>query len=75
MRAIGLVLSMSLVLAVSSPAPAGASTAELVQQLDSLISSFPGSAGIWIGDPTVTTPLYAHDPDEQVIAASLYKLG
>src|SRR5437762_2221237 len=74
-RAIGLVLSMSLVLAVSSPAPAGASTAELVQQLDSLISSFPGSAGIWIGDPTVTTPLYAHDPDEQVIAASLYKLG
>jgi beta-lactamase class A len=74
-RTVGLVLAVSLVMAVSSPAPARASTAELVQQLDGLISSFPGGAGIWIGDPTITTPLYTHDPDEQVIAASLYKLG
>jgi beta-lactamase class A len=74
-RTVGLVLAVSLVMAVSSPAPAQASTADLAQQLDGLISSFPGGAGIWIGDPTITTPLYTHDPDEQVIAASLYKLG
>ena len=74
-RTVGVVLVVSLVIAVSAPAPARASTAELVQQLDGLISSFPGGAGIWIADPTVATPLFAHDPDEQVIAASLYKLG
>src|SRR4029077_12221468 len=74
-RTVGLVLVVSLVMAVASPAPARASTAELVQQLDGLISSFPGGAGIWIGDPTLATPLFTHDPDEQVIAASLYKLG
>jgi beta-lactamase class A len=74
-RTVGLVLAVSLVMAVGSPAPARASTADLVQQLDGLISSFPGGAGIWIGDPTNTTPLFTHDPDEQVIAASLYKLG
>ena len=74
-RTVGLVLVVSLVMAVASPAPARASSSELVQQLDGLISSFPGGAGIWIGDPTVATPLFTHDPDEQVIAASLYKLG
>jgi beta-lactamase class A len=74
-RTAGLVLVVSLVMAVSAPAPARASTAELVQQLDGLISSFPGGAGIWVADPTIATPLFTHDPDEQVIAASLYKLG
>jgi len=74
-RTVGLVIVVSLVMAVSAPAPARASTAELVQQLDGLISSFPGGAGIWIADPTIAAPLYNHDPDEQVIAASLYKLG
>src|SRR6266850_443570 len=74
-RTVGLVIAFSLVMAVSAPAPARASTAELVQQLDGLISSFPGGAGIWIADPAIATPLYSHDPDEQVIAASLYKLG
>jgi beta-lactamase class A len=75
MRPVGVIVAVSLVMAVLPAAPARASTAELVQQLDSLISSFPGGAGIWIGDPTVTTPLFTHDPDDQVIAASLYKLG
>jgi beta-lactamase class A len=75
MRALVLVLAASIVIAVAAPAPARASTADLVQQLDELISSFPGGAGIWIGDPTVTTPLFTHNPDEQLIAASLYKLG
>src|SRR4051812_15639677 len=74
-RTVGLVVAVSLVMAVSAPAPARASTAELVQQLDGLISSFPGGAGIWVADPAVSAPLFAHDPDEQVIAASLYKLG
>jgi beta-lactamase class A len=74
-RSAGVALVVCLVMAVARPAPAQASTAELAKQLDSLIASFPGSAGIWIGDPAVATPLYTHDPGEQVIAASLYKLG
>jgi beta-lactamase class A len=74
-RRLGLALAVCLVVALSTPAPAGASTADLVKQLDGLIASFPGSAGIWIGDPAVATPIYTHDPAEQVIAASLYKLG
>jgi beta-lactamase class A len=61
--------------ALSSPTPARASTAELIQRLDGLLASFPGGAGIWVADPSVTTPLFTHDPEEQVIAASLYKLG
>jgi beta-lactamase class A len=55
--------------------PAAAGTAELVQQLDAITSSFPGGAGLWISDPASRTPLYTHDPDEQIITASLYKLG
>ena len=74
-RTVGFVVAVSLVIAAAAPAPARASTADLVQQLDGLISSFPGGAGIWIADPTIATPLYTHDPDGQVIAASLYKLG
>src|SRR5437762_4036547 len=74
-RRVGLALAVSFVIALALPASAQASTSDLVQQLDGLISSFPGGAGIWIADPTVATPLFAHDPDEQVIAASLYKLG
>jgi beta-lactamase class A len=62
-------------MAVSLPAPAQASTADLVRQLDGLVSSFPGGSGIWVADPAIATPLFAHDPEEQVIAASLYKLG
>ena len=74
-RTVGFVLAVSLVMAVSMAAPARASTSDLVQQLDGLVESFPGGAGIWIGDPTVATPLFTHDSDQHVIAASLYKLG
>jgi beta-lactamase class A len=74
-RAVGFAVAVCLVMAVSLSAPVRASTAELVQQLDGLISSFPGGAGVWISDPAVAKPLYTHDPDERVIAASLYKLG
>src|SRR6185503_18830111 len=55
--------------------PAAAGTADLVQQLDAVTSSFPGGAGIWISDPASRTTLYSHDPDEPIITASLYKLG
>ena len=74
-RRVGLALAVSLVIALAPPASAQASTSDLVKQLDGLVSSFPGGAGIWIADPTVATPLFAHDAEEQVIAASLYKLG
>jgi len=74
-RRVGLAVAVYVVIALSLPAPARASTSDLVKQLDGLIGSFPGGAGIWIADPTVATPLFAHDPEEQVIAASLYKLG
>ncbi|HYV21341.1 MAG TPA: serine hydrolase [Candidatus Bathyarchaeia archaeon] len=75
MRRAGLALAVSLVLALGMPASAQASTSDLVKQLDGLVSSFPGGAGIWIADPTLATPLFTHDGEEQVIAASLYKLG
>jgi beta-lactamase class A len=74
-RRVGLAVAVYLVIALSLPAPARASTSDLVRQLDGLIGSFPGGAGIWIADPSIATPLFAHDPEEQVIAASLYKLG
>ena len=74
-RKVTLAIAVYLVIAVSVPAPAGASTSDLIKQLDGLVGSFPGGAGVWIADPTVATPLFAHDPEEQVIAASLYKLG
>jgi beta-lactamase class A len=74
-RLVVFALSASLVIALSLPAPARANTSDLIQQLEGLISSFPGGAGIWVGDPAVAKPLYTHDPDAQVIAASLYKLG
>jgi beta-lactamase class A len=76
MRGSALVLAVVLALAGLVPgAPAAAGTAELVQHLDQLVSTFPGGAGLWIADPNVSTPLYSHDADEPVITASLYKLA
>ena len=75
MRGVGFGLAVCLVLGLVAPARAEASTADLIRQLDGLVASFPGGAGIWVSDPNVPTPLFTHDPDEQVIAASLYKLG
>ncbi len=74
-RRTGFALAVCIVLALSLPASARASTAELAQQLDSLIASFPNGAGIWIADPNVAAPLFTHDPEEHLITASLYKLG
>lgn len=75
MRGIGLGLAICLVLGVLAPTRAQASTADLIRQLDGLVASFRGGAGVWISDPNVPTPLFAHDTEAQVIAASLYKLG
>jgi len=75
MRGVGFGLVVCLVLGVLAPARAQASTADLIRQLDGLVATFPGGAGVWVGDPSVPTPLFTHDPEEQVVAASLYKLG
>ena len=50
-------------------------SADAMRRLDGLIAAFPGKAGVWIGDPASTTPLYTHDADASVVSASLYKLG
>ena len=76
MRPLGLLVGgCVLVGVVLAPGPAGASTAELVQQIDGLVRTFPGGSGIWIGDPLSPSPLYTRNADTEVIAASLYKLG
>ncbi len=76
MRGSSLLLAVVLALGgLFPPAPAAAGTAELVQHLDQLVSTFPGGAGLWIADPNVSAPLYSHDADEPIITASLYKLG
>ncbi len=76
MRGSAVLLAVALALTGLIPgAPAAASTAELVQHLDQLVGSFPGGAGLWIADPNASKPLYAHDADEPVITASLYKLA
>ena len=76
MRGSALVLTVALALSGLIPgAPAAAGTADLVQHLDQLVSTFPGGAGLWIADPNLSTPLYSHDADEPIITASLYKLA
>jgi beta-lactamase class A len=76
MRGSAVLLAVALALTGLIPgAPAAASTAELVQHLDQLVGSFAGGAGLWIADPNTSKPLYAHDADEPVITASLYKLA
>src|SRR2546427_9751423 len=75
MRSLGLLVAgCVLVGVVLAPGPAGASTAELVQQIDGLVRTFPRGSGIWIGDPLSPSPLYMRNADTEVIAASLYKL-
>ena len=56
-------------------APAAASTADLVIQVDGLVKAFPGDTGVYVADPLVPQPLYTHDADVSFIAASIYKLG
>src|SRR2546428_8637260 len=74
-RSVVLALAVGLGANPVAARPAAASTSELVQQLDGLVRGFPGGAGIWVSDPRLGSPLFTHAPAEQVIAASLYKLG
>lgn len=74
MRRLAVALA-ALVLVGTIAAPAAASTADLIVQVDGLVKSFPGDSGVYIADPLVPQPLYAHEPDVSFIAASLYKLG
>jgi beta-lactamase class A len=64
---------------LATPAPScpsvRISSQVLVQQLDLLVRVFPGGAGLWIGDPNASDPLYSHAADEPIISASLYKLA
>jgi beta-lactamase class A len=76
MRSIRVVFVACIVLAsILTARPATASTSELVQHLDELTAAFPGGVGLWIADPSALQPLYSRNPDEHIIAASLYKLG
>ena len=76
MRRLRKLLAACIVVAsVVAGRPAAASTADLVAHLDEITASFPGGVGLWIADPNAATPLYTRNPDEHVIAASLYKLG
>ena len=76
MRGSAFVLAVALTgVGLIPSAPAAAGTAELVQHLDQLVGTFPGGAGLWIGDPNLSTPLYSHDADEPIVTASLYKLA
>lgn len=74
MRGVGIALAVSLLVA-SAARPGAASTQDLVIQVDGLVRSFPGDAGVYIADPLNPAPLYMHDADVVFIAASLYKLG
>lgn len=76
MRGTTVALALALTLFGLIPgAPAAASTADLVQQLDQLVRAFPGGAGLWIGDARTSKPIYSHDANEPIITASLYKLA
>src|SRR5712691_6085223 len=75
MRAVALALVVCLVPNAVAPGRAQASTADLVQQLDGLVRSFPGGSGVWVSNPNAPAPLFTHGAEEQVITASLYKLA
>jgi beta-lactamase class A len=75
MRGTALLVAVWLVSGTLATGRASASTATLVQQLDQLVGSFPGGAAVWVSDPNVAEPLFAHDAEAQVLTASLYKLG
>ena len=74
MRGIAVGVAVCVLLA-TVVAPGAASTADLVIQVDGLVKSFPGDAGVYVADPLAPQPLYTHDADVSFITASLYKLG
>jgi beta-lactamase class A len=75
MRPAALALSLAVALAALPLGARPAAAATLNTQLDALTRSFAGGSGVWVSDPTIVQPLYTHDPDHEVITASLYKLA
>src|SRR3989442_801282 len=59
---------------VAEASPSSAPT-PLQTLLDRRVGGFSGGAGIVVVDPVTGALLYAHDPDQLVITASLYKLA
>ena len=72
---IALVLAFALVGTTLPLVPRAAAAETLQVLLDRRLAGFPGGAGVVVTDPVTSRVLYAHDPNEYVIAASLYKLG
>ena len=56
-------------------APPQRDTSALRSAVEGAIGSFDGHASIWVSDPARPGPLFAANADEQVLSASLYKLG
>ena len=78
MRRFALLVVVALVLGPLIPlagAPAAGSTTDLILQVDGLVRTFPGAAGVFVSDPSLPDALYTHQADEPFITASLYKLG
>ncbi len=75
MRFLRYLVAVAVVASPLSGHPAQASTVELVRHLDELVGGFAGGVGLYVADPRAAQPLYAKNADEQVITASLYKLG
>jgi len=71
--AVGIALVLAITALPLRAVPAAAAT--LNSRIDELAGTFPGGAAIWVADPSLPQPLYARNPDEQVITASLYKLA
>lgn len=67
--------SVALVAALSLPAAAAPPAAGLGARIAGLVGRFSGGAAVWVSDPALAAPAYAHDADREVIAASLYKLA
>ncbi|OLC56127.1 MAG: hypothetical protein AUH85_07560 [Chloroflexi bacterium 13_1_40CM_4_68_4] len=74
-RTISVVLAVALAGAATTTGFALAAPASLPSLLDSRVGSFPGGAAIVVQDGATGKILYQRDPDEEVITASLYKLG
>lgn len=52
-----------------------ADTVELTRQVSALVEAFSRGSAIWIADAGDPRPLYSRNADDEVVAASLYKLG
>lgn len=75
MRPLAGVLSLAVAIAGLPLQAVPAAAAPLTSQLDRLVDGFPGGSAVWVSDPAAPRPIYARDPDRQIVTASLYKLA